>query len=382
MLDLKKHPYFTEWTDPESGVKSYVLTKKVAPLMQSFYFTNCCLSADEKYLWFYAGFPPSPISSRMLGVVGMDAENPFIQLFPETVFNDVSPLVTPEGDGVYYAQGSAIWLFRIGHKPEKIMEVDRKYIADRHLFCMCTHLTLSADGKYLLIDGQVGNQWFVAKGDLETRVIEVINEFPRCYNHAQFSPTDPKLFSAAQDWWHDPITGRHTFFAQRIWVMDIDKTLCYPIMPKEWVGHGSDACHEWWSRDGRMCWTDYQKGVFRFNIKTEEKEHVWKRPLCHTHCDSTGRYFCADQSPYTWHITPCQVLFYDSKTGKETAIASGLPKPTWGRMEYHTDPHPQFSPTDEYIVYTTTVAEDITLAICPVAQLLDDETVLRKESCL
>lgn len=310
-------------------------------------------------------------SSRVLGVLSMDAENPFIQLFPETAFSDASPLVTPEGDGVYYAQGNGIWLFRIGHKPEKIMELDNKYIAGRYLFRFSTHLTLSADGKYLLIDGQVGNRWFVAKGNLETRTVEIIREFPRMYNHAQFSPVDPKLLSIAQDWWFDPITGGDTFFDQRVWVMDIDATFCYPVMPKDWARHGSETCHEWWSKDGLLCWTDYKEGAFQFDIKTEKKDHIWKRPLCHTHCDSTRRFWCGDQSPYTWHESPCQVLFYDAQTGKETAIASALPKPTWPRSAYHIDPHPQFSPSDRYIVYTTTVAEDVTLAICPVNQLLE-----------
>ena len=65
MMDIAKHPYFTEWIDPESGVRSYVLTKKLAPLQQSFYFTNSSFSADEQYLWFYAAFPPSPIISTL-----------------------------------------------------------------------------------------------------------------------------------------------------------------------------------------------------------------------------------------------------------------------------------------------------------------------------
>ena len=241
-MDIAKHPYFTEWIDPESGIRSYVLTKKLAPLQQSFYFTNSSFSADERYLWFYAAFPPSPINTRVLGVVGMDPDAPFIQLFPETAFLDASPLVTPEGDGVYFFQGRGVWLFRLGQGVEKVCEIDPKYIAGRYLFRGATHLTLSADGKKLLIDGQVGNQWFVATGDLNTGKVEVINEFPRMYNHAQFSPVDPKLFSMAQDWWFDPITGRHTFFDQRIWVMDTDRTFCYPIQPKEWFGRGGEPC--------------------------------------------------------------------------------------------------------------------------------------------
>ena len=373
MGNLAKHPFFTEWTDPKSGIKSYVLTKKQAPLQQSFYFTNSSFSADERYLWFYAAYPPSPINTRVLGVVGMDPEAPFMQLFPETAFLDVSPLVTPEGDGVYYFQGHGVWLFRLGQGVEKVCEIDPKYIAGRYLFRGATHLSLSADGQKLLIDGQVGNQWFVATGDPKTGRVEVINEFPRMYNHAQFSPVDPKLFSMAQDWWFDPITGRHTFFDQRIWVMDTDRTFCYPIQPKEWFGRGCEPCHEWWSRDGKLCWTDYKAGAFRFDVKTEQKEHIWERPLCHTHCDSTGRFWCADQSPYTWAKEPCQVLFYDALTKQEAQIASGLPQPPWPRGAYHIYPHPQFSPLDDYVVYTTTVAEGVTPALCPLDQLLSGQ---------
>ncbi len=368
MEKLSRHPYFTEWVDPLSGVKSFVLTKKLAPLQQSFYFTNSSLSADEKYLWFYATYPPSPVSTRTLGVVSMDPDNPFMQVFPETAFWDASPLVTPDGYGVYFFQGKGVSLFRLGGKVEKICELDDKYINGRYLFRGATHLTLSADGKHLLIDGQIGNKWFVSTGDLETGKVEVINEFPRMYNHAQFSPTNPKLFSMAQDWWFDSITGQQGSIDQRIWVMDTERTFCYPITPKEWVGHGSDPGHEWWSKDGKLCWTDYNAGAFQFDVETEEKVHVWKRPLCHTHCDSSRRFWCADESPYKWAKVPCQVLFYDSKTGKETAIASALPQPPWSRRAYHIDPHPQFSPTDRYVIYTTTVAEDVTLAICPVIQ--------------
>lgn len=370
MEKLSLHPYFTEWTDPSSGIKSFVLTKKASPLQQSFYFTNSSLSADEKYLWFYATYPPAPVTTRVLGVVGMNPDAPFIEVFPETAFWDASPLVSPEGDSVYFFQGKGVSKFTLGGKVEKVCEIDDEYICGRYLFRGSTHLTLSADGKKLLIDGQVGNRWFVSAGDLETGKVEIINEFSRMYNHAQFSPTDPKLFSMAQDWWFDPITGQKGNIDQRIWIMDTDRTKCYPIAPKDWVGHGSsNPSHEWWSKDGHLCWTDYKAGAFRFDIETEEKQHIWKRALCHTHCDSTGRYWCADASPYRWDSVPCKVLFYDFETKEETEISSGLPQPAWSRKAYHIDPHPQFSPSDNYVVYTTTVSEGVTIALCPTSQL-------------
>ena len=41
---------FKPWIDPISGIKSYILTRHVAPIQQSFYFTNQSFSADGRYL--------------------------------------------------------------------------------------------------------------------------------------------------------------------------------------------------------------------------------------------------------------------------------------------------------------------------------------------
>ena len=40
MHDLRQHPYFKRWTDPGSGIESFILKKRVAPVQQSFYFAN------------------------------------------------------------------------------------------------------------------------------------------------------------------------------------------------------------------------------------------------------------------------------------------------------------------------------------------------------
>ena len=72
--ELAGHPYFTPWIDPVSGMVSYVLTEQVAPVQQSFYFTNVSVSRDERWLWFYTAFPPNP--HRMLGVVSLDPARP------------------------------------------------------------------------------------------------------------------------------------------------------------------------------------------------------------------------------------------------------------------------------------------------------------------
>ncbi|WP_159884791.1 hypothetical protein [Paenibacillus puerhi] len=367
-FNLENHPYFTEWVDPISGVKSYVLTKKQAPIQQSFYFSNYSISNDEKWLWFFTFYPPA--TYRSLGVVSLDPDNPFIQCFPEITLIG-GPMIAPEGDAVYFCQDSHVWHFRIGDKPRIICSMDKDYINGRTLYRMCSHLTMSADGKYFLLDGEVGNHWFIAIADKEKGTVEILKEFPRRYNHAQFNPTKPELFSMAEDWWYDRITGRRTGFDHRIWLMDTLGTKYEPMKPKDWFDHGTDACHEWWSKDGLMCWVDYNKGVFEHDVDADITTHVWKTPLCHAHCNSTREFYCADESPYKWETTPCRVSFFNRNTGAEIDIVSGLPVPIYGhRSPYHLDPHPQFSPKDTWIVYTTTVMGGADVALTSVADLI------------
>ena len=38
MYDLSRHPYFEEYVDEKSGVKSYILKKIAAPIQQNLYF--------------------------------------------------------------------------------------------------------------------------------------------------------------------------------------------------------------------------------------------------------------------------------------------------------------------------------------------------------
>ena len=46
MYDLSKHPYFEEYIDSKTGVKSYILTERVGFAQQHFYFTNTSLMAQ------------------------------------------------------------------------------------------------------------------------------------------------------------------------------------------------------------------------------------------------------------------------------------------------------------------------------------------------
>ena len=71
MIDLRNPQLFTPIIQPETGVTIYVLSRKVAPVQEAFYFSNESMTPDGRYLWFYCAFPPSGTAAqgRTLGVV-------------------------------------------------------------------------------------------------------------------------------------------------------------------------------------------------------------------------------------------------------------------------------------------------------------------------
>lgn len=354
-FDPERHPRFERWTDPQSGVESFILTTDLAPIQQSFYFTNPSMSADERWLWIYCSHAPNP--QRTLAVVSLDPARPLVRHFPGAGFTAASPMVaTSEVEpGCYFCCGASVWFQPVEGEARVICTLSPDYMAGRPLKRLATHLTTSADGRSFLLDGEVGNHWFVGVGDRETGAVRVIKEFAINHNHAQFSPIDPEQFLIAHDHTVDATTGRNLHFDTRIWLMNTRDTVYEPLTPHRYCKPYDGISHEWWSRDGKICYVDYQAGVYELDVESRQHTHVWKRPLCHAHCDSTRRFWCADESPYRWPAETCQVLSYDRVTGQTCQIVSAMPAPAGGRNAYHIDPHPQFSPSDRWIIYTTTV---------------------------
>jgi hypothetical protein len=364
--NLKNHPYFTSWTDPASGVESFILSERVAPIQQSFYFTNSSVSKDGQWLWIYAAFPPSP--HKFLASFSLDPTRPEKHLYLQAGFSSASPMVAPEGDAAYFAMGASVYRIALDGTLTRICTLSDDYIDHRLLRRLATHLTLSADGRHFLLDGEIGSHWFVGLGDVHSGEVTIIKQFAHHFNHAQFSTTDPELFLIAQDWFYDKVSGRRFEFDHRTWLMNRADTIFRSITP-DYKPHDSHDCHEWWSQDGMICYQNYAAGTYEVNVYTNEKTHVWKRPVCHAHCSGDRRYWCADQTPYRWVETGCPILFFDRQTGKEIQIISSQAPPIYPRSDYHTDPHPHFSPQGDFVIHTTTVLGGLDVALTPTAPL-------------
>ncbi len=367
--DLSRHPYFREYTDPVSGVRSYLLSERVASMQQNLYFTKMGgVTTDGRYLWFRCADWPSPAVRH--GVVSLDPDAPEIRLFNH-VSEDTSLLHPIAGThSALFAVRNKVYEVDVTGGIREILTVDEDFIGGRPIERISTHLSMNSEGELITLDMCIGGKSYIAVGNYKTGEITQIHKFARFHNHAQFSPTDPRLFILDQDWERDPISGERFDIDQRIWLMDVDGTRLEPIDPGNWFRHnGSIYCHDFWSQDGFVCWPDLLGDVYEYDPVTRERTAVWRRSLCHCHT-LDRRLWVGDASPYSWETRPCRVIFYDRDLNREIDIFSALPRPRYDRGLYHLDPHPAFSPDGSVIVSMTTVRDgEIDLAVTPVAPL-------------
>jgi hypothetical protein len=366
---IESSPLFTRWNDPVSHVESLILSKRIAPIQQSFYFTNPSLTADGRFLWLYCAFPPGGDAyyGRQLAVVDFTEQT--LRHFPETQFMDASPHVDPNTGEVYWTTGLEIW--KRGPLPNdtasRVACFPTELANNRRPLRLATHLTRSADGKSFAIDAQIGNQWFLGDLPLDgASPFHLWQTFDTCHNHTQFSPTDADVMLTAQDGWFDPSSGEKGQTQDRLWLIhrgEKARPLC-PDAPlsSDWRGH------EWWDADGEHVWyIDYRRGTEKVNIHTGQQTTVWTHGHTHSHCDRQGRYLVGDISPVRDQFS---IAFYNIATGKEIDIVSDLPMLPYPRSTYHIHPHPQFCAGDRYICYTTNVRGSVDLALVSVDQLV------------
>jgi len=364
---IEDSPLFQPWIDPASGITSWILTQRAAPLQQSFYFMNRSLSADGRYLWFYCAHPPggSAEIARSLGVA--DLHEGTVACFPETLFRDGSPWIDPATGQAYWCWEYAV--HRRGPLPDATVErvngLPESLHRNRYGKRLATHLTRSADGREFFIDAHLGREWCLGSLPVDGGPFQVWQTLDRCYNHAQFSPTDPDLALVAQDWWTDVATGEYRPYDNRLWLIRRGGTVA-PLTTA-----ATSIAHEWWDPDGRHVWyVDYQRGTERIDVQTLARTSVWPGGTCHSHSSADGRLVVGDIGTYSWAKTGCRVACFNAATGREVDIVSRLPLPPLPRGAYHIDPHPQFCADDGLVAYTTTVLGRVDVALVRTADLL------------
>ena len=363
LLPLDKSKLFEAWRDPDTGIVSYILTRKVAPVQQSFYFVTPSMTSDGRYLWIQcAGGSSGSGDDRTLAVVDR-AEDTLTHL-PETAY-DGGPYVDPDDGAAYWCKGVSV--YRCGPAPGDEVTLVNTIPEDVHRGRTgkqkVSHLTRSADGKEFFMDSQFGNDWVAGSLPLDGSDYQVWQVFGRCYNHAQFNPVDSDLALIAQDWWPDA-AGHVKKYDNRMWTIRRGEK-ARPIFEFD-----NFYGHEWWDADGRTIWyIDYNKGTFKVDAFTTEDVHVWPAGNGHSHCSTCGRHLAGDIDVYSWRARGCRVGFLNTVTGKEVNIVSDLPMHP-EMNTYHIHPHPQFCADNEFVAYTTTVRGQADFALTRTADLI------------
>lgn len=207
--DLATSRLFEPWRDPDSGVTSWLLTARVASLQQSFYYTNPSFTHDGRYYWLYGADPPAGNARDGRGLARVDFVRDELYAVPDSQFTEASPGVDLDSGQVYWSTPEAVW------KRGPLVEDATVHVANfpppelgaTSAARTATHFTLSADGRELNIDAQVGNRFFVGSLPLDGRPFELWQEMERLYDHGQFHPTDPDLMLVTQEDSRHPETG-------------------------------------------------------------------------------------------------------------------------------------------------------------------------------
>ncbi len=363
-FDFADSDLFTAVTHPQSGVTIHVLTRRVAPLQQGFYFVNDSMSADGRYLWFYCAFPPA--LHKSLGVI--DFVDQSVRHFPETSASGA--YVDPESGDAYWCEGSAVWRRGPGAQdvPQLINQLPAELVGNRSVSSLASHLTRSADGSEFFINASVGLGYIFGSLPLDGSPFQTWWRFDRHHNHAQFSPTDPDTVLFAQEFHSDQITGLRFPITNRLWTM----TRGGP--PRPILREPRFVSHEWWDADGEHVWcVDVPNNHETWRVRLadgEVEKFTFPRQCWHSHSSRDARLIVGDSNTGFFRGCASTVHFMNRDTGKIVVLAEHAERSDYAGRNYHIDPHPRFCANDRYVVFTTTLLGRIDLAIVPVADLV------------
>lgn len=375
--------HFTKKVDPVTGMYYYVLSTRVAPIQQGFYFINSGADESRRYLWFYCAFPPA--EGHCAGVVDFASDE--VYCFRDTLGSGF--MVDPLTGELYWGNSQGIYR-RAPHPDEKPQLVARMPEALKKMRPHSlggTHLTFSPDRKELFVD--VGTM----KGSYIGTINVVTGEFTEWhhtvpgvnYNHGQYNPVDPDLGMCAHEMYFNEKLGKTVFpelidgVYPRIELIHRDGTVDM-IKPLN-----NFASHEFWAPNGKSlyyCSSNQDLGqnfldgseprlVCHIPVPGGTGNGVW-----HAHCTYDENYFIVDAAREPmWRGIASLIRFYNRKTDKICTLIDNNPVVEgWSRENqsiYHIDPHPRFIWNDEWVSFTTTVAGTVDVGLAPVQQLID-----------
>lgn len=372
-MDIRESPLLEHHKDPFTGAVQYKLKNLGGRIQNNFYFTVPSTTSDNRFLSVVSSDPAEP------------GQNLWIADFEKSTFRPlttkgfaIESMILDEARGkIWYARDGAVYgqdfEDEVPDRAELLFRFPEEVAKGRKVEWFSNHITYNHDGSRFAYCGCVNRTWYVGFYDLGEKRHHIVHESVIKSTHVQFAPDSSNNILFCHDWWVSPETGRQYDWDHRLWLYtDSDHTVRETYMIEHEQGPGGNVehrpFHEFWSRDGGYIYLcDMPHGVVRHNpADPEHFELVWPGLHCHAHCDGAGTRFVSDINPYGWGKgEPAHVAFLNAETGKEGYIAYNLPpapgyafQRKFGR-HYHSHPHPTFTQSEDYILFTGTMGGEL-----------------------
>ncbi len=397
--DIFAEDFFEKFTDPESGVVSYILKSEAIGKdnSQTVYFNGCEMTDDSRFIYALASTNEEAIrlkkttaSQQKYGIIIDLAKRKMYRMPNPSGY----PWLDPETDVYYYCTLSPDRTSATFYKREllsdptkviKLATIPSSIVplgVNKPISRIVSHVSLTSDKQKVFIDAWIADQFCWGLLDLYSGAWEEWGRSTSVHiTHGQMNPKHDDEALCAVDGWDDRSGTHHP--------IEYDPDGTYPRL--QYVKKGSrqtiqpdpdnnNASHEGWLPDGdHVYWCS--SGIHVRSIRNKDEYQLVLRTTpgidaaTHSHPSKDLKYWVFDDNtPGYYRGCSWKVHFLNATTGNRTLIYSSRPQLNDGNHEstLHPDPHPHFVCNDKYIVCTM-VGDDLNLhwSITPVDQLIE-----------
>jgi hypothetical protein len=346
-----------EFRDEETGCRILQLTE-VGPINHHLYFLTSSLTPDETQLVF-ASYRTGRCELFWRGFPHGDT----VQLTNEEGVHGYSGLITPDGQSLLYTAGGAVRAVALASgETRTLAEFPGAQLGE---------CSLSADGRWIVTAIKRAGRSGLAVTAADGTGADVILEIDRTIIHPQFHPTDPDRIAYSQDpaprmWWvHRDGTGNECLYQHANDEFLVHETFLgegqslivvrwpYALLRFDLAARTHrpiaefNAWHIGGSRDGRtvLCDTAHPD----VGIQLVDVPSGSRRAVCHPCSSNSGSQWRKDR----YAVAEDWAAAADEKSRALSWMemkADTVYGPQW------THPHPSFSPTERWVLYTSDVS--------------------------
>jgi hypothetical protein len=346
-----------EFRDGQTGCRILQLTEDPS-INHHLYFLTSSLAPDESAV-VYASYR----TGRCELFLQRFPDGEAVQLTDEEGLHGYSAIIAPDGRSLYYTESGAV------------RSVDLQSHVGQTLACyeggQLGECSLSVDARWIVTAIKRGGRSGLAVTATDGSSAEVVLEIERTIIHPQFHPTDPDRIAYSQDpaprmWWvrrdgsdneclyehgndeflvHEAFLGDGSSLIVVRWPYAL---LRFDLAERQFHTIASfNAWHIGGSRDGRrvLCDTAHPN----IGLQLVDAATGGRRTICHPRSSNGGSQWLKDR--------------YALAEDWATAAAEKSKSLSWMEMKADTvygpqwtHPHPSFSPSERWVVYTSDVS--------------------------